>query len=507
MDRKLAAYGTYLLQLELMKKMVLLGGGRWARVLMSVLADVLPADWRILWITQHGRQAAELWCREQQQQQYVQQPMNAPRAADWIEVAAEVSDAQLSHVQAAIVATSPHTHGYWLQRLLQAQVPTLCEKPLVLDSQQAVELERQAIAANCPLGVNLELHYATYVEEFARRVGDLETSLATALPAQTADMLDDAERRATLPAQTSDMIDDAERRATLSHQPQLAKSQVRLVELQWLDPWSEVRYGETKYSDVYTNIVDDMFPHCWSLLRHATGVEDWHVVQVEYLLNSNVQISLVQGDVSAKITLSRRALKRTRRLSVHLSAEDFQTDQMGAGNILSNLDSPALDSPALVTSALDTAGFGSSRFAAELDFSPEPGAIVQAGERIELQWHGERPLTRSLKSFLGVLDAHGQGDQQAWKSWPLSIVSCRESVSVSTAIAKQLHRAQQQWLDRCSAGDEACSGSDSAAFRRRLLFDMFVPIAAAAGQRVEFTDPQQLQAFYDSIAQRSHWTL
>lgn len=490
--------------------MILLGGGRWARVLVSVLADVLPANWRLLWVTQHGRQAAELWCREQQQQRE-QQRLNVARAADWIEVVAEVSDAQLSHAQGAIVATSPHTHGDWLQRLLRAQVPTLCEKPLVLDLQQAEEIERQAIAANCPVGVNLELHYATCLEEFARLVSGWDTPLATImLPAaassQRAAGSDDVEGRATLSHQSqlaksqgAEGGDDAERRATLVQQSQLAKSEVRRVrqvELQWLDPWSEVRYGETKYSDVYTNIVDDMFPHCWSLLRQVTGVEDWCVEQVEYLLNSDVQILLVQGDVSANITLSRRAPERTRRLSVRLSTEDLQSDRVDAGEVLSNLDN----------SGLDTSGHAGSRFAAELDFSSEPGFIVQAGERHELQWAGERPLTRSLKSFLNVLDAHRSGDQQAWQSWPLSIVSCRQSVRVSTAIARQLQRAQQHWLDRCSTGDEAGSSAHGDAFRRRLLFDMFIPVAAAAGQRVEFTDPQQLQAFYDSIAQRSHPT-
>ena len=442
---------------------------------MSVLADVLPADWQILWITQHGRQAAELWCREQQ---HLQQSANVTRT-DRIEVAGEVSDDQLLSMQAAIVATSPHTHGAWLQRLLCAQVPTLCEKPLVLDPQQADELERQAVAANCPLGVNLELHYATYVERFARLVSGWDTPLATtALPAATSYGRSAAAQRPQLAnSRTPDMLDDAERKAKFVRQTQLDHSQARHVELQWLDPWSEMRYGETKYSDVYTNIVDDMFPHCWSLLRHVTGLDDWQIKQVEYLPDSDVQLSLfhgnpVGGDTSANIRLSRRARQRTRLMSVRLAGrgDKLQTD-------------------------------------AELDFSSEPGFIEQAGERHELQWDGERPLTRSLKSFLSVINAHRSGDARAWQSWPLSIVACRHSTQLSTAIAAQLLRAQQQWFQRCLAGDEFFADAHGEAFRQRLWVDMFVPIAAAAGQRVEFTDPQQLQNFFDSIAQSSRRTL
>lgn len=431
---------------------------------MSVLADVLPADWQILWVTRHGRPAAERWCREQRSSECG----SATRPADWIEVASHVDAAQLSQMRAAIVATSPHTHADWLQRLLRAQVPTLCEKPLALDPQQAAAMEHQAVVDNCPVGVNLELHYATYLEQFARLVSELESQLPGTA--------------ATIPS-------------TPAEQPQASRSdssRPRHVELLWLDPWSEVRYGETKYSDVYTNIVDDMFPHCWSVLRHVTSVDAWGVEQVEYLLNSDVQISLVQGNVSASIILSRRAPQRRRRLSVRLPGQGSRSGPSDVGEPLSIPGSSR---------------FGTSSYTAELDFSPEPGFILQPGQRHELQWDGERPLTRSLKSFLEVVAAHRSGDQQLWQSWPLSIVSCRQSVQVSTAIAARLHRAQQRWLDRCLAGDRACMGTDGDAFRQRLWFDMFVPIAAAAGQRVEFTDPQQLQTFFDSIAQLSHRNL
>lgn len=449
-----------------MKKLVLLGGGRWARVLMSVLANVLPTDWQILWVTQHGRRAAELWCGEQ--------GANAARPKGWIEIASQVSHAQLLHMQAAIVATSPHTHADWLRRLLNAQVPTLCEKPLVLDPHQAEELECQAVAVNCPLGVNVELHYASYMQHFARLVSDLDA------------------QRAAAPA-TSFSIASSDNTA----QSPAVRLSARHVELQWLDPWSEVRYGETKYSDVYTNIVDDMFPHCWSLLRHVTGVDDWSVEQVEYTLNSDVQISLRQGDISAHITLSRRAPQRTRRLSVRLSPQTEHLPQGGSERHASK----SLNSGVGNTKTVP------SDFTAEIDFSREPGFVVQDGQRQELQWEGERPLTRSINSFLEVIDGHRSSDHHRWHSWPLSIVACRHSVRVSSAIAGQLHRAQQRWLDHCMAGDQVQVGASEDSFRRRLWFDMFIPMAAAAGQRVEFTDPPRLQEFFDSIAQRSHQAL
>ncbi len=100
-----------------------------------------------------------------------------------------------------------------------------------------MELQQIAEHLNCPLGVNLELYFASFVEEFAE---------------------------------------------TVRGQGQ-GGSRVRQVEIVWKDPWSEIRYGEVKNGDIYTNIVDDMWPHCWSLLRRLCPGEKVRLLeQTEY---------------------------------------------------------------------------------------------------------------------------------------------------------------------------------------------------------------------------------
>ncbi len=119
-------------------------------------------------------------------------------------------------IHAAVVATSPQTHAGHVRTLLRHQVPVLCEKPLTTDLASAIELKELAEQSRAILGVNLEMPFASYYRDFVQLV---------------------------------------------DHSP------VTEVTIRWLDPWTEERYGETKHGDVYTSLVDDMWPHCWSLLR------------------------------------------------------------------------------------------------------------------------------------------------------------------------------------------------------------------------------------------------
>ncbi len=368
-----------------MRKLCLIGGGRWARVLINVLADVLPAHWQITWVTRHGQEFAKQWCDQHARQR--------------VGVLPELSDQCLESSNAAVIATSPNTHFEFAKRTLAAQIPTFCEKPLVLDATECIELEQAALQNNCPLGINLELTYASYLEEFAE--------LTSGLKKQT-------------------------------------------IDLQWLDPWSEQRYGETKYSDLYTNIVDDMFPHCWSILAGVAPGHAWVVKRVSYLENSDVLVELTSGDIDATVTLSRRAT--CRRRIVNLNQDE-----------------------------------------SILDFSQEPGCIHHAGLHRELAWRGERPLTRSLTSFLQVVE-----DRTNWSDWPLSVVACRESVNQSLRVAEQLRQRQLNLLVSPTVGADHSSRD----FRNRLIFDTCLPLAAQQHWRVNFGEEAVVQDFIDTIEDR-----
>ncbi len=368
-----------------MNKLCVIGGGRWSRVLMNVLLDVLPAHWQILWETKYGQESAANWC--------------VSRNETRIQVVPQIAQSQLKQMSAAIVATAPHTHASHVRRTLVAGVPTFCEKPFVLELAQCQELEQIAIQKNCPLGVNLELTYASYLEDFAHWTRGLVLSR---------------------------------------------------LDIQWTDPWSEERYGETKYGDLYTNIIDDMFPHCWSLLAGITGVRSWELSDVQYLDNSDVYVELVGGGIQASVTLGRRSPRR------------FRTIQLNRGE-------------------------------ASLDFSVEPGIIAMSDQRTVLAWRTARPLTRSTRSFLDVVE--GRGD---WRAWPLSVVNCRDSVQISVRTAEVLFQRQQQLLKSTAA----FTPMSQREFRDRVIFDSCLPLAAQQECRVDFGSEVVVRRFIECVEEQ-----
>lgn len=366
-----------------MKKLSLFGGGRWARVLMSVLVDILPEQWRIVWVTKIGHEVATKWCND--------------RDENRIEVVHELSDTSLTGIDAAIVATAPHLHSEVLWRTIAAGIPTLCEKPLVLDIHQSEEFEKLALERNCPLGVNLQLTFASFLEEFAAVSQEIG---------------------------------------------------VKSIEVVWKDPWSEERYGEQKHGDVHTNIVEDMLPHCWTLLAAVSGLNDWQILDVNYTSNTDVLLDLIAGSVLAKVTLGRRAQCRHRKVSINQD-EAF------------------------------------------LDFSYEPGHIGLRSfphglQRYDLKWKTERPLRRSLESFLKIADSKAQ-----WTDWPLSIVACSQSIRLCS-VASQMLLARRTAMLRNYVNDVGCSSKD---FRERLILDTYLPIAARQNWRLDIRNELEIQNF------------
>jgi hypothetical protein len=241
-------------------------------------------------------------------------------------------------------------------------------------------LHRMAVEARCPLGVNLEMYFASFVEDFAAAVHGRN---------------------------------------------------IREITLTWLDPWSETRYGETKHGDIYTSIVDDMWPHCWSLLRRLVpnGTVDL-IDDVRYEPNSGlVHITVQFNDIVATIALSRRAAGRVRRMDVN-------------------------------------------RGEAVLDFSTEPGSTEIDGVGTTNEWRGLRPLSRSLSSFFEVVLQPQLSDQ-----WALS--ACLDAVRSAQLIGHKLRELQRGKLELWR--QQELDLADAA--QRNLIVDLLLPEYAAKDRR------------------------
>jgi predicted dehydrogenase len=348
-----------------LQRVALIGGGRWSRVLLPLIQSLLVESAEILWVTKYGYEHASRWLME--------------KGIGNVSVQSEI-DLNVACLDGAIVATSPATHGGFVTQLLTHGIPTFCEKPLTLDFEQAVRLQQMATVAGCPLGVNLEMYFASFIEDFKEAIFGRN---------------------------------------------------IREIAITWLDPWSETRYGETKHGDIYTSLVDDMWPHCWSVLRRLSPhsrVDGVH--EVGYDPNSGfTEIVVHIHSIVATIELSRRSDRRIRRLDVN-------------------------------------------RGEAVLDFSAEPGSTEIDGTRSINAWRGMRPLSRSLSSFFEVVLR-----PELNTTWALS--GCVDAVRTAQAIGDKLKSLQQAKL--CNLKDTGVDLANTA--HRNLIVDLRLPEYATEDRR------------------------
>jgi hypothetical protein len=135
-----------------MTSIALIGGGRWARVLLAVLSDSVPATTSIRWISRHGFEANAAWLSEAGLANVV---LAGGEAKLWEPAPA-----------AAIVATASHTHAFYLEQALANGIAVLCEKPFAMDTATATRLASSAADKNLPAAVNLEFMHASYLHGF-----------------------------------------------------------------------------------------------------------------------------------------------------------------------------------------------------------------------------------------------------------------------------------------------------------------------------------------------------
>jgi predicted dehydrogenase len=292
---------------------ILLGGGRWARVLLKVLFSLNRAE-HIIWVSSYGFAKNQDWLAEQKLTGVILRHYDE-----------EIWD---QGTKAVLVATDTARHARLLEQAVYHGIPVLCEKPFALDPAEAESLVEAASRKGLVAGVNLEFMYASYLHDFKDRLGG---------------------------------------RA------------LRSIDMSWHDPFHEIRHGEDKYGDVYTPLVHDTLPHCWSMLHILLKGAPVELTELEYDRSSQITLMAESAAVDLRITLNRRGQSRVRRISVN-------TDE------------------------------------AVLDFAQEPGSIAVSGHAPEhMSWTGLRPLGASLTAFLNAIEDPEQ-------IYPSSIATCLQSV-------------------------------------------------------------------------------
>lgn len=180
-----------------------IGGGRWARVLLEVLCDLVSPTVRISAHSPHNAQAMLEWASARSLERRIQVSSEYPQV-----VAGESG--------AVIVANAARDHEKAIEWALSRRLPVLVEKPVTLSSAATQRMADLAISQKTYLASAHVFLFARYVTAFSKLLNGVDG--------------------------------------------------IQAMRVQWMDPRAESRYGEAKSYDPGLTIYADWLPHVLSIL-------------------------------------------------------------------------------------------------------------------------------------------------------------------------------------------------------------------------------------------------
>ena len=198
--------------------------------------------------------------------------------------------------------------------------------------------------------------------------------------------------------------------------------------------------AKKKFGDVYTPLVHDSLPHCWSLLHVLTEETHVDLEHLDFGENGQTTLTGTCNATNVKITLNRRGVSRVRRVLVN--------------------EGEAL-----------------------LDFSQEPGTMQLFGnEPTTNEWRSGRPLRASLCAFFDAAENPS-------KPFPASVQNCLPSVALSQEAFNHSQSLLRQKLLKLYR--EGKLNADDP-YAQNLLIDLLLPQSET---RLDLHSREELVAF------------
>ncbi len=316
----------------------IIGGGRWARVLTETVSSIVPKSTLISIYSAHNSGAMSTWVLEKHFRQDIC-------------VFSDISKIETRRIDAAIVVNAARDHALIIEKIIQLGVPVLVEKPVTLSHATTSRLARLAEAKGVLFASAHVFLFARYLENFSHLVGD--------------------------------------------------SGEIKSIHVDWTDPKSESRHGESKQYDQGLPVFYDWLPHVLSIVSEFTSSDSIKDIDISfYKGGAYVEIKFKLGDVFCHVKLGRNDDVRRRIFEVF------------------------------------------SNQALKLDFSNEPGSIHNAECVIcgDEKWDIEkRPVAQMLSVFL-VQAAGGDIDKR------LDIEIGLRSNKLIDNVANLYNQALLSWL-------------------------------------------------------------
>lgn len=246
------------------RRVHLIGGGRWARVITETLAGIVPAETTIEIQSRHSHEALKAWA-------------SGRGLTGRIRVTEEAPVALSAREDVRIIANAAREHARALEGAMDDGVPTLVEKPFAMSAAEAGRLAALARGGGVLLGASHVFLFARYLETFA---GAMSTG------------------------------------GVLRH-----------FDVVWSDPTVEVRYGEKKSYDPSLPLHWDVLPHISPILGRLfpgvpQGLENAGIERG----GAGVNLGLRLGEASCEVRMARDAPYRERRLRAVMADSEVELD-------------------------------------------------------------------------------------------------------------------------------------------------------------------------------------
>ena len=246
------------------RNIVVMGGGRWARIYVDVLLELLPPSSKISVYSPRNCLSMADWIRSR-------------GAGDRVSALSSLPVFPERESKAVIVVNAANDHEKSIEWALSQDAAVLVEKPLTLSSSASRRLVDEADRHGAYLAAAHVFLFAEYLVNFKKMIQSLDGIIS--------------------------------------------------IDVLWADAAVEVRHGEAKSFDPGLRIFEDCIPHVMSMLLILNPGESPRLVRLEFLRGgAQLELVLASSHLRYTVHLVRNGAARHRVLTAADSENFFTLD-------------------------------------------------------------------------------------------------------------------------------------------------------------------------------------
>jgi len=245
------------------KNVLIIGGGRWARVIVEVILDLLPDTSQVFIFSAKNSEAMSVWTREK-------------KIESKTVIVSDLLDLDIEKITAAIVVNAARDHEKAAEWAIQNGLPVLVEKPVTLNINSTKRLMKLANEKKNILTAAHVFRFSRYLENFSHALNN---------------------------------------------------QVITSIKIHWMDAKSEIRHGEQKSYDSSLPIYKDVLPHILSILATLCLPLPEQIENMTLTNGgSDLEMEFLLGNIPCFLKLTRDGNKRKRLIKVETESDILKMD-------------------------------------------------------------------------------------------------------------------------------------------------------------------------------------